>query len=310
MNYYQRQHELYCGIDLHSQRMYTCVVDCEGNNHFHRNLKTRPQDLGAVLDQFSGRDVVVGEESTYNWYWLADFCDDAKVPFVLGHALEMRAIHGSKTKNDKQDSLKLAMLLRGGNFPSAYVYPRATRAQRDLVRRRCFFSRQRAELQGHIRNTAAQYNLTVPKGQLIYLCNQEGLAESFPNKAARLTIQTDLAMINTLTTQLKRLEEQLARMARFDDPGMYFRLKAVPGIGNILALVILYEIGEIARFPSAGDFLSYARLTAPTQPTAPALAAAPWAATGQPAQAGFTPAALGNQVAGAGGDGAAADVPY
>ena len=172
----------------------------------------------------------------------------------------MRAIHGSKTKNDKQDSLKIAMLLRGGNFPLAYVYPRATRAQRDLVRRRCFFSRQRAELFTHVRNTAAQYNLTVPKGQLMYRCNQEGLADSFPNQAARLTIHTDLAMINSLTTQLKRLEEQLAAMARFDDPGMYFRLKAVPGIGNILALVILYEIGDIARFRTAGNFLSYARL--------------------------------------------------
>ena len=46
----------------------------------------------------------------------------------------MKAIHGSKTKNDKQDSLKIAHLLRGGNFPIAYVYPRKMRAQRDLVR--------------------------------------------------------------------------------------------------------------------------------------------------------------------------------
>ena len=78
--------------------------------------------------------------------------------------------------------------------------------------------------------------------------------------AARLTIQTDLAMTNALTAQLKRLEKQLAAMARFDDPGTYFRLKAVPGIGDILALVILYEIGDLARFRTAGNFLSYARL--------------------------------------------------
>jgi transposase len=260
MNYYKRQHELYCGIDLHARRMYACVVDQTGDIRFHQNLRTRVQDLKKLFSRFPDRDLAVGVESTYNWYWLADTCEDANVPFVLGHALEMRAIHGSKTKNDKQDSLKIAMLLRGGNFPSAYVYPRATRAQRDLIRRRCFFSRQRAELQTHVRNTAAQYNLPVPKGQLMYQCHQEGVAESFPNPAARLTIETDLAMINALTAQLKRLEKQLAAMARFDDPGTYFRLKAVPGIGDILALVILYEIGEIARFPTAGDFLSYARL--------------------------------------------------
>ena len=260
MNYYKQQHELYCGIDLHAKRMYACVVDHAGNKHFHRNLKTRPQDLKAVLDRFSGRNLVVGVESTYNWYWLADFCEDAHVPFALGHALQMRAIHGSKTKNDKLDSLKIAMLLRGGNFPSAYVYPRATRAQRDLVRRRCYFTRQRAELQTHVRNTAAQYNLPIPKGQLRYPGNQDGVAESFPNCAARLTIEADLAMINALTCQITRLERRLTEMARFDDPETFFRLKAVPGIGDILALVILYEIGDLARFPSVGDFLSYARL--------------------------------------------------
>ena len=41
----------------------------------------------------------------------------AEGPFVLGHALYMRAIHGGKTKNDKIDSEKIARLLRGGTFP-------------------------------------------------------------------------------------------------------------------------------------------------------------------------------------------------
>ena len=172
----------------------------------------------------------------------------------------MKAIHGGKTKNDKQDSLKIAHLLRGGNFPTAYVYPRRLRAQRDLVRRRCYFTRQRAELQTHVRNTAAQYNLPVPSGQLRYQVNQEGVAGSFPVAAARLTIEADLAMINALTEQITCLEKKLVEMARFDDPGTFFRLRAVPGIGDILALVILYEIGELSRFRTAGEFLSYARL--------------------------------------------------
>ena len=260
MNYYTAQHELYCGIDLHAKRMYTCVVDGKGNTVFHRNLKTRPEDLERALRPFREQDLIVGVESTYNWYWLADYCEELRVPFVLGHALAMKAIHGSKTKNDKQDSLKIAHLLRGGNFPTAYVYPQRLRAQRDLVRRRCYFTRQRAELQTHVRNTAAQYNLPIPSGQLRYQVNQDGVAKSFPVEAARLTIEADLAMVNALTREIKRLETKLVEMARFDDPGTFFRLRAVPGIGDILALVILYEIGELRRFRTAGQFLSYARL--------------------------------------------------
>jgi transposase len=239
MNFYTRQHEFYCGIDLHARRMYTCIVGHDGEIGLHRNLKTQPHDLLQAVKPFRGRDLIVGVESTYNWYWLADLCQTEKIPFVLGHALAMKAIHGGKTKNDKQDSLKIAMLLRGGNFPQGYVYPQATRAQRDLTRRRGYFVRQRAELQTHIRNTASQYNLATPKGQLRYLSNQEGLADSFPNPAAQQTIAADIAMINALTQQITELEKRLLQFARIDNSSAFYRLKSVPGIGDILALVIL-----------------------------------------------------------------------
>jgi transposase len=172
----------------------------------------------------------------------------------------MKAIHGGKTKNDKQDSLKIAMLLRGGNLPQAYVYPRKRRAQRDLARRRSYFVRRRAELQTHVRNTASQYNLKIPSGSLRSLSNQEGIAEAFPDEAAKVTIETDIATINSLSGQIKRLESSLRKMAQVENPNMFFRLKSVTGIGDILAMVILYEVGDINRFGAVGNFLSYARL--------------------------------------------------
>jgi hypothetical protein len=50
----------------------------------------------------------------FTWYWLADVCATEDIPFVLGHALAMKAINGGKAKNDKLDSRKIAGLLRGG----------------------------------------------------------------------------------------------------------------------------------------------------------------------------------------------------
>ena len=110
MNFYAKQHDFYCGIDLHAKRMYVCIVRQDGEVVFHRNLKTQPEELLKALEPFLGRDLVVGVESTFNWYWLADLCQAEELPFVLGHALAMKAIHGGKTKNDKQDSFKIAML--------------------------------------------------------------------------------------------------------------------------------------------------------------------------------------------------------
>jgi hypothetical protein len=60
--------------------------------------------------------LVVGAECMFAWYWLADLCEDETIPFVLGHALYMKAIHGGKAKSDKIDAGKLAALLRGGLY--------------------------------------------------------------------------------------------------------------------------------------------------------------------------------------------------
>jgi transposase len=260
MGFYIQQHEFYCGIDLHSTRMYVCIVDAQGDVVFHKNLKAQAEPFTKLMERFQDKDIVIAVESTFNWYWLADLCQELKLNFVLGHALGMKAIHGGKTKNDKQDSMKIAMLLRGGNLPQAYVYPKAMRGQRDLARRRSYFVRRRAELQTHIRNTAMQHNLKLPSGSLRSLCNQEGIAEAFEDDAAAISIHADLHQINSLSRQIKLIERSLLKMARVENPQTFYRLKSTPGIGDVLALVILYEIGDIARFPSVGDFLSYARL--------------------------------------------------
>ena len=81
-------------------------------------------------------------------------------------------------------------LLRGGNLPVAWAYPKTMRSQRDLCRRRCYFTRQLAELQAHVRNSCMQYNVPLPTGQLRYTSNQEGLALTGHECRARLHLQT------------------------------------------------------------------------------------------------------------------------
>jgi len=90
---------------------------------------------------------------------LADLWAREGIPFVLGHALYMKAIHGGKAKHDTIDAQKIAVLLRGGMLPQAYVYPAAMRATWDLLRRRMHLMRKRAELLAHIQNTNSPYNL-------------------------------------------------------------------------------------------------------------------------------------------------------
>ena len=157
MRFYTKQHRYYCGIDLHARSMYVCVLDQAGEKVVHRKIPSKPAHLLRLLKPYR-RDVVVAVECMFCWYWVADLCAQEGIPFVLGHAFYMKAIHGTKSKNDRIDSYKIAALLRGGNLPMAYVYPSEMRATRDLLRRRMRFVRKRAGVLSHIQNTITQYN--------------------------------------------------------------------------------------------------------------------------------------------------------
>ena len=158
MRFYTTQHPFYCGIDLHARSMYVCILDQAGDILVHRNMTATPEALLKAIAPYR-EQIVLAAACMFTWYWLADFCAEHGLPFVLGHALYMKAIHCGKAKNDKIDAHKIAVLLRGGMLPQAYVYPAEMRATRDLLRRRLPLARTRGELLAHVHNTTSQSTL-------------------------------------------------------------------------------------------------------------------------------------------------------
>lgn len=257
---YNEQHQFYCGVDLHARSMFTHILDKKGKTVFEEDLPADPEEFLHAIKPFR-KNLVVGCECMFAWYWLGDLCDAEKIPFVLGHALAMKHISQGKSKSDKIDAAKLAAMLRGGLFPMAYVYPKAKRQTRDLLRRRSFFVRQRSQLIAHIVNTNSQFNLPPLTKKLTYAGNRPvDFVERFTDPSTRLMIQADLNLIDHYDTQIGDLERHLIRTAKVDDPLTFGFLKTVPGIGPILGLTLLYEIDQIDRFPEVGNFLSYSRL--------------------------------------------------
>jgi len=259
MRFYNEQHTYYCGIDLHARSMYVCILDAAGTVLVHKKLGVNPPEFLHIIAPYR-EGVVVAVECIFTWYWLADLCTREKIPFVLGHALYMKAIHGGKAKNDKIDAHKIAVLLRGAMMPVAYAYPAGMRATRDLLRRRCHFMRKRAEILSHIQNTTSQYNLPDIGRKIAYKGNREGVVERFPDPQVQQSIAVDLALIDRYDQLLGELELTITRTAKVDDVQTYNCLRSVPGIGKIVALVILYEIHDIRRFARVQDLVSYCRL--------------------------------------------------
>jgi transposase len=267
MRFYTQQHQYYCGIDLHTKNMYVCILNQGGNILFHKNISSSPQSLYRVIKSYLP-DIALAVECMFTWYWIADFCSAYNIPFVLGHALYMKAIHGSKTKNDKIDSHKIAVLLRGGMIPMAYVYPAEMRSTRDLLRRRMHFMYKRSELLAHIQNTRSQYNLPEFNKCISRKRNRTGISEHFEDKSVRKSIELNLTLLKQYDNLLNEVELFLVRHTKENRPNDLYLLRTIPGVGKILSLVILYEIQDISRFQRVQNFSSYARLIKPKKESA------------------------------------------
>lgn len=259
MNFYNNIHPYYCGIDLHARILYVCILDQEGNVCVHKEISADPEKLEQILEPYIG-NIVVGVECMHCWYWVSDFCNDLGVNFILGHALYMKAIHGGKAKNDRIDSFKITKLIRGGNFPLAYVYPKKMRATRDLLRRRTKIVRHGADLKAHVTNTTSQYNLPPNKVNLKNKGAREQLRSTFTDLSVQKNIDLDMAILDCYAQQLSKVEWYIQQQAKQHNPKHFQLLKSIRGIGPILALTIIYEIGSIDRFASVQKFASYSRL--------------------------------------------------
>jgi transposase len=267
MRFYTNQHHYYCGIDLHTKNMYVCILNQEGKILLHKNADVCEATLLKFIQPYLP-DLVISVECMFTWYWIADFCNRHNIPFVLGHALYMKAIHGSKTKNDKIDSRKIAVLLRGGMIPMAYVYPQGMRATRDLLRRRMHFMRKRSELLAHIQNTRNQYNLPSFEKTISRKSNRVNIIEHFNEPAVQKSMELNLSLIDHYDSILRKTENYILNHVKAHNPNEFYLLRTIPGVGEILALVMLYEIHNIKRFEKVQNFTSYARLIRPQKESA------------------------------------------
>jgi transposase len=142
----------------------------------------------------------------------------------------------------------------------AYVYPQGMRSTRDLLRRRVYLVRQHAELQTHIQNTNTQHNLPYFEKRIDRRSNRAGIGRRFNDPVVRTSVEVHGALMDAIHEQILTIERQIDAQVPEHDPVAVHLLRSIPGVGKTLALVILYEIHDISRFPTVGNFISYARL--------------------------------------------------
>jgi transposase len=257
----------YCGIDLHARTMYLVVLDHAGSVRLQRNLPAQPAAFLQAIAPFRP-DLVVASECVHSWYWLADRCADEGIPYLLGDAWGMKAVHGNKTKSDPHDAATIARLLRGGNLPQAYVYPQQRRSLRDLLRTRLRFVRLRARTYGHVHTALRQLNLPPVSSDVKYKSKRGRITDTIPDAHVRRSVAADLELLDPLDATIRHLERDIEVAAQQHFAQEMAVLQSIPGVGLIISLTVLLEIDTIDRFDTRQQFCSYARLIAPPQESA------------------------------------------
>jgi len=247
----------YSGIDLHSNNSVVTVMDDNDRVVAEKRL---PNDLAKIIGFLSPwREELAGVvvESTYNWYWLVDGLQEAGFVVKLANTGAIKKYDGLKHSGDEADARHLAHLLRLGILPTGTILPPEHRAIRDLARKRMQLVRSRTSHILAIENIMARQQAVKITSNIIKRLTAEGVEQMGLPADVSLAIQSNLAVIITLGAQIDLLEKRLQESV--GERPDYVLLSSVPGIGRILATIILLETGSIDRFAAVGNFASYAR---------------------------------------------------
>lgn len=247
----------YAGCDLHSSNNFIVVIDEKDNRLFEKRLPNTIEAVSAVLEPFKSSLAGIVVESTYNWYWLVDGLEELGYPMVLANPNAIQQYDGLKHAGDKWDSFWLAHLLRLNILPEGYIYPKETRAVRDLLRRRLLFVREKTT---HILSLQSMITRNIGNkmpGNEIKKLKSEDVELLFNSEYLVFTAKKHIETIDFLKKTIRDIERQVLGMVSLKPE--FELLRTIPGIGKILALTIMLEVGDISRFKKVGNYSSYCR---------------------------------------------------
>lgn len=246
----------HAGIDLHKKYSYITVVDDDNQIILQDKFKNDKMVLQNALLQLNNpiRAVV---EATFNSYWLVNVLKDVNINSVVTHPTKLKAIASSKIKTDKIDSTILAKLLRHNMLPLSYIPSKQEQILKDIVRLRLDLVNQRSRLKTKLKFILLRNCIfELPYRDTFCQRGQKWLLSLDLLRHEKESIQNLLNLINEFSVQIGKFDKDIKNQV---DKNYHAKLlMTVPGIGPIVALTLVAEIGNVHRFKSSGALCSYA----------------------------------------------------
>ena len=248
---------VYVGIDVHRKRSQVAVVAEDGKVQLNKNTVNGTEPLLRLIGDLPA-GTPVAFEAAFGWGWLLRLLEDYGFDPHLVHPLQCKAIASARLKNDKVDAATLAQLLRADLLPEAWIAPAEVRQLRALLRHRAGLVRLGTQLRNRIHAVVADFGYD-RSGSYLSGPGRGWLAGLDLPAVSREVVADCLAVIDGLAPVIDRIDGELRLHAKADP--RVKTLTTLPGVGQFTALVMLAEIGDITRFPSARKLASWAGLT-------------------------------------------------
>ncbi|MBV9535676.1 MAG: IS110 family transposase [Solirubrobacterales bacterium] len=245
------------GIDLHRRRSQIAILDERGELTLQKRIPTGRETFAELLGDSDGTHVAL--EATYGWEWLAELLENIGFDVHLAHPLRTRAIAAARVKTDAVDARTLAHLLRSGLLPEAYIAPPQLRDLRDLLRHRATLVHLRTSIKNRVHALLARQGILPEHSDLFGAAGREYLAALELPEGPRRRLDSLLALIADFDREITATTSEIDQLAKSDE-----RVKLlcqIRGIGRYTAMLIIAEIGEVKRFPTAKHLCQWAGLT-------------------------------------------------
>jgi len=246
------------GIDLHRKRSHVAVIDGEGTEMLSRRIANDPATFLELLGGL-GDETEVALEATYGWEWLAELLEEAGFQIHLAHPLRTRAIAAARVKTDSVDARTLAQLLRADLLPEAYVAPRELRDLRDLLRHRIALTQMRTALKNRVHAQLARAGIQQRHSDLFGPGGREFLRDLGLREEPRRRVDSLLALIDAFDREIESTTKVVDARAKADE--RVDVLTQIRGVGPYTAMLVIAEVGDVSRFPSARKLCAWAGLT-------------------------------------------------
>lgn len=248
---------MFVGVDYHKKYSIATKMDSRGRVLEQVRLPNTADELTAYVDGLPKR-TKIAVEATGNWYYFYELLEDKSPQVCLAHPLKTRAIAEAKIKTDKIDSTILAHLLRAELLPKAYIPPREIRDIREVLRYRASLIALRTSVKNKIHAILSKNGIDLEVANIFGKKALKRLGELPLRSCYRLGLDGYIGLGERINELIEAVSAEIERIAKDNEQARL--LTTIPGIAYYSALLIVSEIGDISRFPSAKKLCSYAGL--------------------------------------------------